>query len=83
MSGREVTYVQETLEEARASRAPSGAPDWEIEGWVTSYAVIAAGELDVVADTVKRLTGHEPMTLPEFLERHPESWAHLEGTPET
>jgi uncharacterized protein YbjT (DUF2867 family) len=83
VSGREVTYVQETLEEARASRAPSGAPDWEIEGWVTSYAVIAAGELDVVADTVERLTGHEPMTLPEFLERHPESWAHLKGTPET
>ena len=43
VTGREVVYVEETLEEARASRAPSGAPDWEIEGWVTSYAVIAAG----------------------------------------
>ena len=37
-TGREVVYVEETLEEARASRAPSGAPDWEIEGWVSSYA---------------------------------------------
>ena len=77
VSGREVVYVEETLEEARASRAPSGAPDWEIEGWVTSYAVIADGSLDVVTDTVRRLSGHEPMTLPEFLEAHPESWAHL------
>ncbi len=76
-TGREVAYVEETLEEARASRAPSGAPDWEIEGWVTSYAAIADGTLDVVTDTVVRLTGHEPMTLPEFLEAHPESWAHL------
>lgn len=77
VSGREVVYVEETLEEARASRAPSGAPDWEIEGWVTSYAAIADGTLDVVTDTVLRLTGHEPLTLPEFLGAHPQSWAHL------
>jgi uncharacterized protein YbjT (DUF2867 family) len=77
VTGREVVYAEETLEEARASRAPSGAPDWEIEGWVTSYAAIADGTLDVVTDTVARLAGHEPMTLPEFLAAHPESWAHL------
>jgi NAD(P)H dehydrogenase (quinone) len=79
VSGREVVYVGETLEEARASRASSGAPDWEIEGWVTSYAAIATGELDVVTDTVARLAGHEPLTLPEFLAAHPDSWAHLRG----
>jgi NAD(P)H dehydrogenase (quinone) len=77
VTGRTVVYVEETLEEARASRAPSGAPDWEIEGWVTSYAVIATGELDVVTDTIERLAGHAPMTLAEFLVAHPESWAHL------
>ncbi len=77
VTGRKVVYVEETLEEARASRAPSGAPDWEIEGWVTSYAVIAAGELDVVTDTIERLAGHPPTTLAEFLVAHPESWAHL------
>jgi uncharacterized protein YbjT (DUF2867 family) len=77
VSGREVVYVEETLEEARTSRAPSGAPDWEIEGWVTSYAAIADGTLDVVTDSVLRLAGHEPLTLLEFLAAHPESWAHL------
>ena len=79
-SGREVRYVEETIEEARASRAPSGAPDWEIEGWVTTYTAIAAGELDVVTDTVARVAGHEPMTLAELLEAQPESWAHLRGS---
>jgi len=59
-----------------APRAPSGALDWEIEGWVTSYAAIAAGEMDVVSDTVTRLTGHEPQP-PEFLRRPPESYRHL------
>jgi NAD(P)H dehydrogenase (quinone) len=76
-AGREITFVNETLEEARESRRPSGAPDWEIEGWVTTYAAIAAGELDVVTDHVERLTGREPMTLEGMLEAHPESWAHL------
>jgi len=78
-TGREVRYVEETIEEARASRAPSGAPDWEIEGWVTTYTSIAAGELDVVTDTVARVAGHEPMTLVELLGAHPDSWAHLRG----
>jgi NAD(P)H dehydrogenase (quinone) len=77
VTGREVTYVEETLEEARESRRPSGAPDWEIEGWVTTYAAVAAGELDVVTDDVERVAGHRPMTLPELLERLPETWEHL------
>ncbi len=76
-TGREVRFVNETLEEARESRRPSGAPDWEIEGWVTTYAAIAAGELDIVTDHVERIAGHPPMTLVELLRRHPESWAHL------
>jgi uncharacterized protein YbjT (DUF2867 family) len=77
VTGRQVTFVDETLEEARESRRPSGAPDWEIEGWVTTYAAIAAGELDVVTDHVLQVAGHEPMTLAELLEAQPESWAHL------
>ena len=44
---------------------------------MTSYLAIATGEMDVLTDTVPRLTGHEAQTLEEFLERHPESYAHL------
>src|SRR5215216_6040634 len=35
VAGRSVTYHAETLEEAYASRAHYGAPDWEVAGWVT------------------------------------------------
>ncbi len=70
-TGRPIRYEAETLEQARASRASSGAPDWEIEGWVTSYAAIATGELDLVSDTVARVAGHEPQTLAHWLERNP------------
>ncbi len=66
-SGRTVTYENETLEEARASRASYHAPAWELEGWITTYTAIAAGELDVVTDHVERLTGHQPVAVREFL----------------
>jgi uncharacterized protein YbjT (DUF2867 family) len=76
-TGQPVRYQEETLEEARASRAPTGAPAWEIEGWVTTYAAIAAGELNVVSDVVERVAGHPPESIPEFLRRQPESYRHL------
>jgi NAD(P)H dehydrogenase (quinone) len=77
--GRPVTYVEETLEEARESRKPSGAPDWEIEGWVTTYVAIKLGELERVSDDVRHLTGREPKTLEQFMSEYPESYAHLTG----
>jgi NAD(P)H dehydrogenase (quinone) len=79
VTGRSITYYAETLEEAYESRAIYGAPAFEVKGWVTSYAAIAAGEMDVVSDTVSKLTGHPPMTLADFLRRHPESYRHLLG----
>jgi NAD(P)H dehydrogenase (quinone) len=79
-TGRKITYHAETLEEAYASRSSYGAPEWEVEGWVTSYAAIAAGEMNVVSATVSTLTGHAPMTLADFLRRYPESYEHLLGT---
>lgn len=77
VAGRRIRYEQETLEEARASRAESGAPGWEIEGWVTSYAAIATGEMDVVSTAVRDLSGQSPLSLPGYLRRHPESYRHL------
>jgi NAD(P)H dehydrogenase (quinone) len=75
--GREVTYVDETMEEAWASRRPTGEPDWVIEGWITTYVAVANGELDEVTGTVEELTGHDPQRLEQFLEQHPESYEHL------
>jgi uncharacterized protein YbjT (DUF2867 family) len=76
-AGREIAYERETLEQARESRRPSGAPDWEIEGWVTSYAAIAEGEFARVTSDVAAVAGHEPRSLADFLREHPESYAHL------
>jgi uncharacterized protein YbjT (DUF2867 family) len=77
VSGREVRYVDETEDEAYASRAHFGAPAYEVEGWVTSYQAIAAGELDRVTTAVPTLTGHPALDLDTFLAANPASWAHL------
>lgn len=76
-SGTRVTYHAESMQEAYASRSSFGAPQFEVDGWVTSYACIAAGEMDVVSDTVPRVTGHPAQTLPEYLAANPDSYVHL------
>jgi uncharacterized protein YbjT (DUF2867 family) len=77
VTGRRITFEDETLEEARESRRPSGAEDFEIEGWVTSYAAIAAGDLEAVSDCVERFVDREPQRLGDWLRANPESWRHL------
>ena len=67
--GKQVTYQDESLEEAYASRAHSGAPGWEVDAWVSTYTAIASGELDVISDSVQSLTGRPPLSLAELLHR--------------
>jgi NAD(P)H dehydrogenase (quinone) len=45
VTGRAVLYVPATVEEALASRTFYGAPDWQVEAWVSIYTAIAAGEM--------------------------------------
>lgn len=61
--------MEETPEEAYASRASYGAPDWELQGWVTSYLAIAAGHQAGLSDDVERITGQRPVGLREILSR--------------
>lgn len=66
-TGRTITYHPETVEEAYHSRAGYGAPDWQLDAWVSTYTAIAAGELDGVTDAIHRLTGHPPTSLAEVV----------------
>jgi uncharacterized protein YbjT (DUF2867 family) len=67
--GTTVTFHDETIDEARASRARWEPEPFEMDAWVSTYTAIAAGEQDVVSDDVERLTGRRPLTLVELLDQ--------------
>ena len=71
LCGRPVRYERETVDQAYASRAHHGAPAFEVDGWVSTYTAIAAGEMAAVTDAVPRLTGHPATSLRTTLERYP------------
>jgi NAD(P)H dehydrogenase (quinone) len=77
VTGRQVRYHAETVAEAYASRASYGAPDWQVDGWVSTYTAVAASQLDVVSPAVEQLTGHPARSLPQVLRAlpFPRSWS--------
>jgi uncharacterized protein YbjT (DUF2867 family) len=76
-SGRAIVFRDQTVEEAYESRRVYGAPDWQVEAWVTTYTAIADGDVAEVTDTVPRLTGHPATDLDTFLAGHPHALDHL------
>jgi NAD(P)H dehydrogenase (quinone) len=67
LTGREIRYVDESLEEAYASRASYGAPKWQVDAWVSTYTAIAAGELETVSEDIPMLLGRPAMSLEDVL----------------
>jgi len=67
VTGRKVAVHDETLTEAYASRASYGAPDWQVDAWVSTYTAVAAGELSTVSGAVEELTGHPATALARLL----------------
>ncbi len=67
--GRELRYVEESVEEAYASRR-AGYPDAEqyrLDAWVSTYTAIADGSCAQVTDDVWRIGGREPRRLEDAL----------------
>jgi uncharacterized protein YbjT (DUF2867 family) len=66
-TGQPVHYHDETVEEAYASRAEYGAPDWQVEAWVSTYLAIRNGEMERVTSDVQMVTGAPPMSFRQFI----------------
>nr|WP_151082780.1 NAD(P)H-binding protein [Nocardioides cynanchi] len=67
VTGRDVTFHDETVEEAYASRRRWDAPPWQYDAWVSTYTAIRAGEVEDVFDDVQAVTGRRPVSLRELL----------------
>jgi len=63
VTGRPHRFVDETMEQARASRAAYHAPDWLVDAWISTYTAIRDGELDDVSDAVPTLLGRPATSL--------------------
>lgn len=66
-TGETYAYVDETMAEARASRAPYGAPDWQVDAWISTYTAIASGALAAVGPHVREVLGREPLRLEDVV----------------
>ncbi len=65
--GRPYSYVEETVEEAYASRRRWSTEPWQLDAWVSTYLAIGSGQLAEVSPDVERITGHTPRTLEQSL----------------
>lgn len=65
ITGRPFSFVDETVDEARASRAHFGAPDWQVDAWISTYTAIRDGELAHVDDDISRLLGRPATSFDE------------------
>ncbi|MGI9072567.1 MAG: NAD(P)H-binding protein [Bryobacteraceae bacterium] len=71
LTGRQLRYEIESIEEGRAWRSRLGAPAWEVDTWLGSYEAIAAGELGRVSEAVFEITGAAPMNLRSYFSSRP------------
>lgn len=53
-----------------AKRLAMGRPAWSVAAGLSSWDALHAGEFDVVSDTVHELTGHEPITVGDWITDH-------------
>lgn len=65
--GDTVRYHDETVPEAYESRKPWGAPDWQVDAWVSTYTAIASGEMADVSADIETITGAKPVGLAQLL----------------
>ena len=65
--GRRISFEDETDAEAFASRSGTGAPEWEVRGWVSSYWAIRDGSFAAVSHDIPRLTGQSATSLADYL----------------
>ena len=66
-TGKIITYVDESVEEAYESRKKWPAQTWEYDAWVSTYTAIKAGEQAGVSEDVEKVLDHTASSLLDIL----------------
>lgn len=68
-TGRPHRYEPGSRQEYREARLALGREPWDVEAGLSSFDALATGELDVVSDDFRTLTGLDPLSLREIVQR--------------
>ena len=67
--GKEIKYLDETVEEAYESRKIWKAEQWEYDSWVSTYTAIAQNEQSGVSNDIEKVLGRKATSLMEYLKQ--------------
>ena len=67
--GKEIKYIEETVEEAYESRKIWKAEQWEYDSWVSTYTAIAENEQSGISNDIEKVLGLKATSLAEYLEK--------------
>lgn len=67
--GKEIKYIEETVEEAYETRKIWKAEQWEYDSWVSTYTAIAENEQSGISNDIEKVLGRKATSLAEYLEK--------------
>lgn len=65
--GKDIPYIEETVEQAYESRKVWPAEDWEYDSWVSTYTAIAKGEQAGLSSDIERVLERKPISFAGYL----------------
>lgn len=65
--GKDIPYIEETVEQAYESRKVWPAEDWEYDSWVSTYTAIAKGEQAGLSSDIERVLERKPISFAAYL----------------
>lgn len=71
LSGKRVTFQEESYEQGLAWRKEFDLVDWDLDAWMSSVMAMGRGENARISNTVERFLGRKPCSLREFYSRNP------------
>lgn len=75
VSGRDIAFVEAPEENMRGALKQRGAPDWLIAHMMGMMSVLRAGDMAPESEWVKKLTGHEPRTIKQWMDENKAAFA--------
>ena len=67
--GKEIKYIEETVEEAYESRKIWKAEQWEYDSWVSTYTAISENEQSGISNDIEKVLGRKATSLAEYLKK--------------